>query len=163
MDYILNLSSLLTLIFVFFIFALLIISSLSLRKRIKLLIQERKRYNNLTTIYLIDSIKKQLQSEDNIQIHEQLSRIDQTYIVPDIDKASSPEEVELLQKEKEKLDYYLSLIEMCSLLLQNGNIRWDQIHLVVGDRIEDIKSHDELYDLIQENKLVRRDLWWIMR
>jgi len=84
-------------------------------------------------------------------------------MVPDIDAGSNPDEVEMIQREKEKLDYYLSLIEMCSLLVQSGNIRWDQIHLVVGDRIEDIKSHDGLYELIQENKFVHKDLWWIMR
>lgn len=163
MDYTLNLSSLLTLLFIFLIFATVIISSFSMKKKIKLLIHEKRRCNDLTTIYLIDSIKKQLQSEDNIHIHKQLSRIDQTYIVPDIDAGSNPDEVEMIQREKEKLDYYLSLIEMCSLLVQSGNIRWDQIHLVVGDRIEDIKSHDGLYELIQENKFVHKDLWWIMR
>ena len=119
--------------------------------------------NELETILIIYALKEQLAGNDNMDIYNQLSTIGQTYTFPDLDEAHSSNEEELIQREKEKLDNYLSVLETCSLLMQTGGITHSQVHIILGDRLEDIKSHKQLYDYICSAPHYYKDLIWLMK
>lgn len=126
-------------------------------------LEETRRSNELETILIIYALKEQLADNDNMDIYNQLSTIEQTYIFPDLDEAHNLKEEERIQKEKEKLDNYLSVLETCSLLIQTGSITHSQVHIILGDRLEDIKSHKQLYDYICSAPHYYKDLIWLMK
>ena len=126
-------------------------------------LKEYRRKNSLETIRMIYAIKNLLTQKDNIRIYKQLSALDQTFRFPDLDSGESVEEKEQIQKEKEKLDNYLSILEMCSLLVQTESISRQQIHIIIGDRLEDIKSHNELYEYICRSTYYYKDLIWLLK
>lgn len=129
----------------------------------KALLVEVRRNNELETIRIIYALKELLKEENNVDIYTRLSALDQTYTFPDIDKTEDPAEKERIQKEKEKLDEYLSVLELCSLLAQTDSISRNQVHIILGDRLEDIKSHGELYDYISGNPTFFKDLVWLLK
>lgn len=124
------------------------------------LLDEQARANELHSIRFACALRNMLCEKSNTELYIRLSCLGNQYKIPDPEGTHNFEEIEATVRELDKLDDYLSVLELCCSLIKDGALTEKESISLLGKRLESICNHEGILSYIKNYGMFYKNLLW---